>query len=136
MKEDLLNLNREVVRLQEKDALRREERARQQRRLEARLTRERLAKARIADLGSKGKKGGGKSRYDEVAYDPYYVDEEEAKYGTVDDLLVQFKVLNKAMVLGLWEGMEHDYKRVKVALLHIVEAKTEVDAAAKRRKLF
>ena len=85
MKEDLLNLNREVVRLQEKDALRREERARQQRRLEARLTRERHAKARIADLGSTGKKGGGKSRYDEVTYDPYYVDEEEAKYGTVDD---------------------------------------------------
>ena len=39
------------------------------------------------------------------------------------------------MVLGLWEGMEHDYKRVKVALLHIVEAKTEVDAAAKRREI-
>ena len=67
-----------------------------------------------------------------VAHDPYYVDEEEAKYGTVDDLLVQFKVLNKAMVLGLWEGMEQDYKRVKVALLHIVEAKTEVDAAKKK----
>ena len=133
MKEDLLNLNREVVRLQEKDALRREERARQQRRLEARLTRERHAKARIADIGSTGKNGGGKSRYDEVNYDPYYVDEEEAKYGTVEDLLVQFKVLDKAMVLGLWEGMEHDYKRVKVALLHIVEAKVEVDAARKRR---
>ena len=44
MKEDLLNLNREVVRLQEKDALRREERARQQRRLEARLTRRKTCK--------------------------------------------------------------------------------------------
>ena len=69
---------------------------------------------------------------DEVPYDPYYVDEEEARYGTEDDLLNQFNELDKAMILGLWEGMEHDYKRVKVGLLHILEAKKQIDKNRKR----
>ena len=133
MEEDLVKLNYEVVRLRAKDAAMQEEKVRQQQRMEARLRREREAKARIAGLDfTELKKGDMMALDDEVPYDPYYVDEEEARYGTEDDLLNQFNELDKAMILGLWEGMEHDYKRVKVGLLHILEAKKQIDKNRKR----
>jgi hypothetical protein len=133
MQEDLLKLHYEVKRLRQKDEAMLEEKARQERRIEARLRREREAKARIAGLDFSNS-NIGPIDFDGLAMDPYYVDEEEAKYGTEEDLLNQFKELDNAMVLGLWEGMEQDYRRVKVALIHILEAKKEMDG--KKKGLF
>ena len=70
-----------------------------------------------------------------MTYDPYYVDEEEAKYGTWMIYWSNLKLLIKPWFLDcgkVWNTIINGSKLPYYILLR----QTEVDAAAKRRKLF
>eukprot|EP00945_MAST-04E_sp_MAST-4E-sp1_P006835 g6835.t1 len=123
----------EIEKLRERDRRRQEAKMAVKRKLEREAQREEEIRIRMAGENYVAEEDRGKNEN----VDRYHVDAEEAKYGRVEDLQKLFTMLGDAMVLGIWEALEQDYTRTKVALLHLLEAKIEQDAEdSKRKRMF
>ena len=130
----------EIGKMRERDAKRQMMKKEMAKRLEREAMREEEIRVRMAgesyeaqvdhDDSEAVRKAAEKAATD-PRNDKYYVDPDESKYGRKEDLVKLFPMLDVAMILGIWEALGHDYKRVKVALLHLLEAKVEADAEVK-----